>query len=29
MAIGKSDISQLNRDDVVAPDGFFRTLGSN
>lgn len=28
LGLGKSDISELNRDDVVAPDGFFRKLGS-
>ena len=26
--IGKSDINQLTRDDIVAPAGFFRTLGA-
>jgi L-lactate dehydrogenase (cytochrome) len=27
MGIGKSDIRDLDRGDVVAPDGFFRRLG--
>jgi isopentenyl diphosphate isomerase/L-lactate dehydrogenase-like FMN-dependent dehydrogenase len=27
MGIGKSDIRDLDRSDVVAPDGFFRRLG--
>lgn len=27
LALGKSDVSELSRDDVVAPDGFFRRLG--
>jgi len=27
LGIGKSNIADLNRDDVVAPDGFFRKLG--
>ena len=26
--IGKADINQLDRDDIVAPAGFFRTLGA-
>ena len=26
--IGKADINQLDRDDVVAPAGFFRSLGA-
>ena len=28
LGIGKSSIHDLNRDDVVAPDGFFRSLGT-
>lgn len=28
LGLGKGDISELNRDDVVAPEGFFRKLGS-
>jgi isopentenyl diphosphate isomerase/L-lactate dehydrogenase-like FMN-dependent dehydrogenase len=28
LALGKSDVSDLDRSDVVAPDDFFRTLGS-
>jgi L-lactate dehydrogenase (cytochrome)/glycolate oxidase len=28
MGLGKSSIHDLNRDDVVAPDGFFRQLGT-
>ena len=28
MGIGKSHIDQLDRSDVVAPEGFFRTLGA-
>ena len=28
LALGKSDIAELNRDDVVAPADFFRRLGS-
>jgi L-lactate dehydrogenase (cytochrome)/glycolate oxidase len=27
LALGKSDVSELSRSDVVAPDDFFRTLG--
>jgi isopentenyl diphosphate isomerase/L-lactate dehydrogenase-like FMN-dependent dehydrogenase len=27
MGIGKADIRDLDRGDVVAPDGFFRRLG--
>jgi L-lactate dehydrogenase (cytochrome)/glycolate oxidase len=27
LALGKSDISELTRDDVVAPEGFYRRLG--
>ena len=27
LALGKSDVSELGRDDVVAPPDFFRTLG--
>jgi isopentenyl diphosphate isomerase/L-lactate dehydrogenase-like FMN-dependent dehydrogenase len=27
MGIGKADIRDLDRSDVVAPDGFFRRLG--
>jgi pre-mycofactocin synthase len=27
LALGKSDVSELSRDDVVAPDDFFRALG--
>ncbi len=27
LALGKSSISELTRDDVVAPDGFYRQLG--
>ncbi len=28
LALGKSDVSELSRSDVVAPDDFFRRLGS-
>ena len=28
LGLGKSSIHDLNRDDVVAPDGFFRQLGT-
>jgi heme/flavin dehydrogenase (mycofactocin system) len=28
LALGKASVSELNRDDVVAPSGFFRRLGS-
>lgn len=28
LGIGKSSIHDLDRDDVVAPDGFFRSLGT-
>ena len=28
MGIGKPHVNQLTRDDVVAPEGFFRTLGA-
>jgi isopentenyl diphosphate isomerase/L-lactate dehydrogenase-like FMN-dependent dehydrogenase len=28
LALGKSDVSELSRSDVVAPDDFFRSLGS-
>jgi isopentenyl diphosphate isomerase/L-lactate dehydrogenase-like FMN-dependent dehydrogenase len=28
MGVGKSHVSELNRGDVVAPDGFFRSLGA-
>jgi len=28
LALGKSHISELTRDDVVAPDGFYRRLGA-
>jgi len=28
LGLGKGNISELTRDDVVAPDGFFRKLGS-
>jgi L-lactate dehydrogenase (cytochrome)/glycolate oxidase len=27
MGVGKSHVNELNRGDVVAPDGFFRALG--
>jgi hypothetical protein len=27
LALGKSDVSELSRSDVVAPDDFFRRLG--
>jgi len=27
LALGKSSIHELTRDDVVAPDGFYRQLG--
>ncbi len=27
LALGKSDVSELDRSDVVAPDDFFRRLG--
>ena len=26
--IGKADVKQLDRDDIVAPADFFRTLGA-
>ena len=29
LGLGKSSISELGRDDVVAPEGFYRTLGKN
>ena len=28
LALGKSDVSELSRSDVGAPDDFFRSLGS-
>ena len=28
LGLGKSNINELSRDDVVAPEGFFRKLGS-
>lgn len=28
LGLGKASIADLDRDDVVAPDGFFRTLGA-
>ncbi len=28
LGLGKSHVSELTRDDVVAPDGFYRTLGN-
>ncbi len=28
LGLGKASIADLSRDDVVAPDGFFRTLGA-
>ena len=28
MGVGKSHVNELNRGDVVAPDGFFRSLGA-
>jgi hypothetical protein len=27
LALGKSDVSELTRSDVVAPESFFRRLG--
>jgi isopentenyl diphosphate isomerase/L-lactate dehydrogenase-like FMN-dependent dehydrogenase len=27
LALGKSDVSELSRSDVVAPEDFFRRLG--
>jgi hypothetical protein len=27
LGLGKSNVSELSRDDVVAPPDFFRTLG--
>jgi L-lactate dehydrogenase (cytochrome)/glycolate oxidase len=28
LGLGKSSVHELTRDDVVAPDGFFRPLGT-
>jgi L-lactate dehydrogenase (cytochrome)/glycolate oxidase len=28
LGLGKSSVQELTRDDVVAPDGFFRSLGT-
>jgi isopentenyl diphosphate isomerase/L-lactate dehydrogenase-like FMN-dependent dehydrogenase len=28
LGLGRSDISELGRDDVVAPPDFYRTLGA-
>jgi L-lactate dehydrogenase (cytochrome)/glycolate oxidase len=28
LGLGKSSVQELTRDDVVAPDGFFRPLGT-
>jgi isopentenyl diphosphate isomerase/L-lactate dehydrogenase-like FMN-dependent dehydrogenase len=28
LALGRSDVRELDRSDVVAPDDFFRRLGS-